>query len=211
MRCRWPRRRCAVCTSGGQHSPRGPFSVSESTSEQAYLPAEQPSPGEDPRLSAAHAHPCRARHPRSSSAQGPQRAVGLSLFPSVLPARARLHRSDEFAAVLRRGRRVGRSTLVVHLLPQATPEPAAGPAGCTPAESGPGVKAGFVVSRSVGGAVVRNRVRRRLQHLVRDRMPGLTGDCLLVVRALPPAAGATYRQLAADLDGALQRLLRSRS
>ena len=67
-------------------------------------------------------------------------------------------------------------------------------------------RAGFVVGRTVGGAVVRNRVRRQLRHLVRDRLPQLDElmpRAQLVVRALPPAATATSAQLAADLDAAL--------
>ena len=45
--------------------------------EQAYFPAEQPSSRQDPRLPPAHAHPCRPRHPRCPSSQGPLRALRL--------------------------------------------------------------------------------------------------------------------------------------
>jgi ribonuclease P protein component len=65
---------------------------------------------------------------------------------------------------------------------------------------------GFVVSKAVGGAVVRNRVSRRLRHLVRDRLPVLAPEADLVVRALPPAASASSKELAEDLDAALRRL-----
>jgi ribonuclease P protein component len=67
----------------------------------------------------------------------------------------------------------------------------------------PAARAGFVVSRAVGGAVVRNKVRRRLRHLVRERLAELRAGTTLVVRALPGAATASYRQLGLDLDGAL--------
>ncbi|MBE1486114.1 ribonuclease P protein component [Plantactinospora soyae] len=69
-------------------------------------------------------------------------------------------------------------------------------------ESAP-VRAGFVVSKAVGGAVIRNRVRRRLRHLVRERLAGLPAGTTLVVRALPDAAEASYARLGADLDAAL--------
>ena len=75
--------------------------------------------------------------------------------------------------------------------------------------SGPQV--GFVVSRAVGNAVVRNRVRRRLRHLVRDRLPELavlTPGAVLVVRALPDAAGASSSELRGDLARCLERVLR---
>ena len=64
-------------------------------------------------------------------------------------------------------------------------------------------RVGFVVSRAVGPAVTRNLVKRRLRHLVRDR---LEDGSLLVVRAMPDAAGATYRDLEAELDRCLARV-----
>ena len=64
-------------------------------------------------------------------------------------------------------------------------------------------RAGFVVSKAVGNAVVRNRVRRRLRHLVRPRLADLPAGASLVVRALPDAATASFDRLGADLDAAL--------
>ncbi len=96
---------------------------------------------------------------------------------------------------------------MVHLtLPEptdttATPSPE--PARSRGAEPSVPRRAGFVVSKAVGGAVVRNKVRRRLRHLVRERLPELPDGTTLVVRALPPAADATYARLGADLDAAL--------
>ena len=69
-----------------------------------------------------------------------------------------------------------------------------------------GLRVGFVVSKAVGNAVVRNRVRRRLRHLVRDRLDVLPHDGVLVVRSLPAAATASSAQLAGDLDRCLQRV-----
>jgi ribonuclease P protein component len=64
-------------------------------------------------------------------------------------------------------------------------------------------RAGFVVSKAVGNAVVRNRVRRRLRHLVRPLLADLPDGATLVVRALPAAAGASFATLAGDLESAL--------
>jgi ribonuclease P protein component len=69
-------------------------------------------------------------------------------------------------------------------------------------------RAGFVVSKAVGGSVVRHRVARRLRHLVRPRLAELPSDVGLVVRALPPAASATSGELAVDLDAGLRTALR---
>jgi ribonuclease P protein component len=69
---------------------------------------------------------------------------------------------------------------------------------------------GFVVSKAVGSAVRRNLVQRRLRHLARERLSSFPGSAVLVVRALPAAAAADYRDLATDFDRALARVLRRR-
>ena len=112
----------------------------------------------------------------------------------MLPRSSRLTRSADFTEVVRRGRRAGRPLLTVHVA-----VPAAAPAGA-PAQ------AGLVVSRAVGGSVVRSRTSRRLRHLLRDRVPALPPGTRLVVRAAPSAGTATSSRLAADLDAALRRL-----
>jgi ribonuclease P protein component len=66
-------------------------------------------------------------------------------------------------------------------------------------------RVGFVVSRAIGGAVGRNAVRRRLRHLMRDRLDTLPVGSTVVIRALPAAATASSAELAADLDAALAR------
>ena len=71
-------------------------------------------------------------------------------------------------------------------------------------------RAGFVVSKAVGNAVVRNRVRRRLRHLVRPLLAELDPGAAIVVRALPSAAAATFGDLAGDLEAALAAARRPR-
>jgi ribonuclease P protein component len=126
----------------------------------------------------------------------------------VLTAAQRLRRSTDFAAAVRGGRRAGRGVVVVHLTVPTTSDPVTStspkPARDTDAEQ-PSVpaRAGFVVSKAVGNAVVRNRVKRRLRALVRERLADLPGGSTLVVRALPAAAEASYPRLGADLDAAI--------
>ena len=75
----------------------------------------------------------------------------------------------------------------------------------------PGARVGFTVSKKVGGAVVRNRVRRRLRALVAALAPEKlrTGfDYVLIAR--PGAELRSYQDLAADLDQALDRVHRPR-
>jgi len=117
----------------------------------------------------------------------------------VLDRRDRLTRSAGFTTATRRGRRAGTRTLVLHLFVP--------PAGVPAEHAGPRV--GFVVSKAVGNAVHRNRVKRRLRHLARERLSRLPASALLVVRALPASAGATYGGLGQDYDEALRRLTSS--
>jgi ribonuclease P protein component len=101
-----------------------------------------------------------------------------------------------FAPTIRQGSRAGSRTLVVHLdLRPAGREDAVAPL------------VGFVVSKAVGPAVVRNKVKRRLRHLARERLASLPGSAVLVVRALPAAGTSSAGELAGDLDRALARVL----
>ena len=101
-----------------------------------------------------------------------------------------------FAPTIRHGRRAGTRSLVVHL--------DACPAG---REDAVHPLVGFVVSKAVGPAVVRNKVKRRLRHLARERLASLPGSAVLVVRALPAAAGTSYVDLGSDLDRALAKVM----
>ena len=118
----------------------------------------------------------------------------------MLPAAARLTSSESFRRCVRAGRRAGSRTVVVHL--DASRE------GTDSADELP-CRVGFVVGKTVGGAVLRNRVRRRLRHLVRDRLAELPPASTLVVRALAGAGDASYDELRADLGRCLGRVTSS--
>ncbi len=112
---------------------------------------------------------------------------------------ARLTTGRDLSETIRHGHRAGSRTLVVHLATSPEVDAAAEPGRS---------RAGFVVPRSVGGAVTRNRVQRRLRHLVREPLATLPPSSRLVVRALPPSATASSMDLARDLHGALDKVLR---
>ncbi|WP_235503376.1 ribonuclease P protein component [Aeromicrobium sp. Root495] len=95
--------------------------------------------------------------------------------------------SQDFALAVRRGTKAAQPTLVCHVVP--------GTGGLT--------SVGFVVSKQVGPAVVRSQVKRRLRHLMRDRLDLVPPGSRVVVRALPASSGADSSTLAEHLDVAL--------
>jgi ribonuclease P protein component len=113
----------------------------------------------------------------------------------VLAAANRLRTRTDFSDVVRRGRRASRPLLTVHLLlaePGSAPLPP---------------RAGLVVSKAVGGSVVRHQVARRLRHVLRAALSAVPPGARLVVRAAPAAASADSAALAADLATTLDRLV----
>ncbi|MGC4936847.1 ribonuclease P protein component [Kribbella sp. DT2] len=126
----------------------------------------------------------------------------------MLPPSHRLRRSDDFRRAVRSGRRAGRRAVVVHFLVGHSLVgdglPGSGLAAGTANDA---ARVGFVVSKAVGNAVVRNRVHRRLRAVLATRLPDLPAGSLTVVRALPASAAASYAELVADVDGALRRVL----
>ena len=107
------------------------------------------------------------------------------------PKRGRLSRSAEFERVYRQGRSVGNRFLVLHAFPRAGAEAADGP------------RLGVSVSRKVGGAVDRNRVKR----LLREAFTALAGQVPenhdVVVVARPEARELAERE---GLDGVRREL-----
>ena len=64
---------------------------------------------------------------------------------------------------------------------------------------------GFIVSKQVGGAVVRNTVRRRLKALCLESLEGVAPGSDVVIRALPSAASASFDDLRSDVTKCLGR------
>jgi ribonuclease P protein component len=66
-------------------------------------------------------------------------------------------------------------------------------------------KFGFVVSKSVGSAVERNLVKRRLRSAVRDRLAQFHDGQTLVIRALPSVTKLSWVELGEQLDWCLKQ------
>ncbi|WP_258934244.1 ribonuclease P protein component [Nesterenkonia pannonica] len=107
----------------------------------------------------------------------------------MLPVEHRIRKAQDFRAILRSGARAGTSTsvVVVRVTPLSAEE------RLRPVRW----RAGLVVSKAVGNAVVRHRTARRLRHICAEIVPPWTMDghrLDIVVRALPPSQPLTTRR-----------------
>jgi ribonuclease P protein component len=105
----------------------------------------------------------------------------------------RLSRSADFERVYRRGRSQGNRHLVLYAFPREA--------------DGNGPRLGVSVSRKVGGAVDRNRVKRLLREAFRARAGDLPPDHDFVVVARPDARELAERDGLAGVEAALGELL----
>lgn len=110
----------------------------------------------------------------------------------MLAQQHRMRASAQFSATTRSGARSGRRNLVLYTVK-------------TPGET---TSIGFIVSKSVGNAVTRNKTKRRLRELITPFVSKHPNGYSLVIRALPAAAHADYLQLSNDLDSALASVLK---
>jgi ribonuclease P protein component len=108
----------------------------------------------------------------------------------VLPARYRMTRSTDFGLTVKRGVRAVQPDLVVH-------------AAWSVDDESP--KIGLVVAKSVGNAVQRHRVARRLRHVAQAVVDELGPGDRLVIRALPGSRDAISARLDQELRTALRR------
>jgi ribonuclease P protein component len=106
------------------------------------------------------------------------------------PGRGRLSRSAEFERVYRHGRSTANRYLVLYTFPN----PATGTS-----------RVGLSVSRKVGGAVERNKIKRLLREAFATA--GLPEGQDVVVVARPPVSELAQREGLAGVEAALEELL----
>jgi ribonuclease P protein component len=118
--------------------------------------------------------------------------------PGRAPRRRRLSRSAEFERVYRQGRSKGNRYLVLYAFPREDDASAR-------EEEGP--RLGLSVSRRVGGAVDRNRVKRVLREAFWAEAERLPSGSDYVVVARPDARDLAEREGASGMQGALAELV----
>lgn len=158
---------------------------------EAYIPAQRPEAGQEPRVPQAHVDPrgpCSAAQP---SLEGPGQAV--SLIESV-------HDRRTFAALRAEGVRVRRGPLgIVHLRESG---------------AGPRTRVAFAITKRVGGAVQRNRLRRRLRAVIADLAGEPSSSVpsgVLLVSAGPEVLNLGFDELRNDVKSLLIALETRRS
>lgn len=104
----------------------------------------------------------------------------------------RLTRGVDYRQVVRRGTRCGGPRLITSVLPTAR-------------EGGP--RFGFIISKQVGTAVVRNTVRRRLKAVCAEFLEAVPEGTDVVIRALPASADADFAALRSDVARCISRLV----
>lgn len=102
----------------------------------------------------------------------------------------RITRGTEYKAVVRGGARCAGAHTVTYVVTTAEPRPA---------------RFGFIVSKQVGGAVVRNTVRRRLKAICAGSLPVVRDGADIVIRALPGAGSAGFDELRDEVSRCLAR------
>ena len=96
----------------------------------------------------------------------------------------------DFRTVVRSGRRVSTPHAVVYSTRTNEQSP---------------TRFGFIVAKSVGGSVVRNRIRRRLRAIGRELLATTTTGADIVVRPLPGSADLEFTGLHAEITEAVHR------
>jgi ribonuclease P protein component len=150
---------------------------------EAHIPAQREEAGQAPRVPSSDVDQGRPGHPVGPPAQGPSQPHGL-----IWSIRDRA----TFDALRQRGRRVRRGPITVTWVEGDPAEPP---------------RVAYAIGRRAGGAVVRNRIRRRLRAITREVRAQLHPGAYLF-GATAAAASLSYGDLRATVCQALGALHR---
>lgn len=174
----------AVTTSAPPPAPSGGMPLYFGAHE-THLSTQQASPGKEARVPQPHGVPRGPRDPQAQAVQGPREPVGLGpAVPTPPQRRQRLTRSADFERVYRQGRSAQHRLLVLYRFDR--------PDEVVVDESDAGCRVGITISRRLGGAVERNRLKRQLRAAVAEAAVVIPGTDIVVI-ARPGLAEAVER------------------
>ncbi|MEL6502979.1 MAG: ribonuclease P protein component [Pseudomonadota bacterium] len=132
--------------------------------------------------------------PAAHGSENP-RAASLRLDNENLPTVQRLKKRSDFLAC-RKGRRAHGTGFTMQLLRRA--------------EEGP-FRVGFTVTKKIGNAVMRNRIKRRLREAVRlGKFPPEAAGCDCVLLAKPEAEDQNFAALTKEIERGVVHALKAR-
>ena len=106
----------------------------------------------------------------------------------MLTKSARLTEGADFARATKSGLRFSTTNFVGYLYPTKLQQPA---------------KAGLIISKNVGGSVIRHRIARKVRHTLRNEYHLFPTGSLVVIRALNSARAADVQIEVARIVGQL--------
>ena len=116
----------------------------------------------------------------------------------MLPKKARLTTSEDFAKATKSGLRLTSENLVGYLYISPVANNSNNESNEQP------VKCGLIINKSVGGSVMRHRIARQLRHDLAPKIDTLPTNSLFVVRVLKSAPEYT-KELTQLISGLLSR------
>jgi len=179
---------------------------------EAHIPAEPSPPLQDARVPCPHENQGRAGSACATPRQGTKARLGETGLPRVVAAamarpevsrvptaggasaefarQARLRKHADFDKVYRTGRRLFSAHMTVFFLRRD-----AGPA-----------RVGFTVTRAMGTAVERNRIRRRLREAVRLNLGAVGSAVDVVIHPKKSAQAADFAELREEIARQFERI-----
>jgi ribonuclease P protein component len=146
---------------------------------------------ENPRIQASNEHQKRTADPEKKARQGKKAADRLirERLGLTFPRSVRVRSRADYLKIQRSGRKAGGRYLIILSMDNNLPA----------------TRFGITVSRKIGNAVSRNRVRRRIRELQRINRNSIVPGKDIVVIATREASGATFESMKIEYNDLIRK------
>jgi len=161
---------------------------------EAYFPTESKKAQANPWIPPTYEHQGRKKGAQKQTAKRPEEAICIGprtrgfFHGAMVKKEERLRGRAQFRKIFARGKSYANRAAVLYVLPGAR--------GC---------KVGFSAGKKLGGAVLRNRLKRVFREIYRQQRPVLKEGVCLVWIARAAAAGMEFNELKEALRELLER------